>query len=57
MAEIIVKTDELLSVGQAARMLGRPRVYIYRRIHSGEINAIKLGGVYYIPKEEIEDKQ
>jgi excisionase family DNA binding protein len=52
--EIKVRTDDLVSVAQAAKALGKPRLTIYRWIDAGKIVGIKLGGILYIPKTEIE---
>ncbi|MBA7538273.1 hypothetical protein ES705_30548 [subsurface metagenome] len=52
--EIRVRTEDLVSVADAARELGRPRVTIYRWIEASKIVGIKLGAVLYIPKSEIE---
>lgn len=52
--EIKVTTDDLVSVAKAAEALGRPRLTIYRWIDAGKIHAIKLGGILFIPKSEVE---
>jgi len=52
--EIKVTTDDLVSVARAAEALGRPRLTIYRWIDAGKIHGIKLGGVLFIPKSEVE---
>ena len=52
--EIKVRTDDLVSVAQAALELGRPRVTIYRWVDDSKIVAIRLGGILFIPKSEIE---
>jgi len=52
--EIKVATSDLVSVAQAARELGRPRCTIYRWAAAGKIIGIKLGGIIFIPKSEIE---
>lgn len=52
--EIKVATSDLLSVAQAACELGRPRSTIYRWADAGKIIGIKLGGVLFIPKSEVE---
>ncbi len=52
--EIRVKTDDLVSVADAAKILGRPRLTIYRWIDAGKIVGIKLGGIIFIPKSEVE---
>ncbi|MBA7655509.1 hypothetical protein ES703_63413 [subsurface metagenome] len=55
--EIKVTTDDLISVAQAARELGRPRITIYRWIEAGKIHGLKLGGILFIPKTEVERLQ
>ena len=52
--EIRVKTDDLVSVADAAKILGRPRLTIYRWIDASKIVGIKLGGIIFIPKSEVE---
>jgi excisionase family DNA binding protein len=54
MAIIKVDTDDLLSVTDTAILLKRPRVAIYRMITRGEIQSVKLGGMIYVPRSEIE---
>ena len=52
--EIKVATSDLVSVAQAARELERPRSTIYRWVDAGKIHGIKLGGIIFIPKSEVE---
>jgi len=52
--EITVTTNDLMSVQDTAKELGRHRYQIYRWIDSGKIVAIKLGGVLFVPKSEVE---
>ena len=52
--EIKVATSDLVSVAQAARELERPRSTIYRWANAGKIIGIKLGGIIFIPKSEVE---
>jgi excisionase family DNA binding protein len=54
MTVIKVTTDDLLSVQNAAKELGRPRLAIYRMIERGDIISIKLGGILFIPVSEVE---
>lgn len=55
MPDIIkISTDDLVSVAQAAKELGHPRVTIYRWVEAGKILGVKLGGVLYIPRSEVE---
>ena len=52
--KIQIETEDLLSVIVAAKLLGRPRVTIYKWIENGTIHSIKMGGILYIPRSEIE---
>ena len=52
--EIRVRTDDLLSVAEAAKSLGHPRITVYRWVETGKIVGIKLGGNLFIPKSEVE---
>ncbi len=52
--EIKITTSDLFSVSNAAKELGRPRITIYRWIETGKIQGIKLGGILFIPREEID---
>ncbi|GAI82693.1 unnamed protein product [marine sediment metagenome] len=54
MKEITVTTNDLMSVQDAAKVLNRHRYQIYRWIDAGKIISIKLGGILFIPKSEIE---
>jgi len=51
--EVRVRTEDLSSVADTAKELGRPRVTIYRWIEAGKIVGIKLGGILFIPKSEV----
>jgi len=52
--EIKIETADLLSVIEAAKLLGRPRITLYKWIGNKTIASIRLGGVIYIPRSEIE---
>ena len=54
---IEIKTDDLVSVPQAAKLLNRPKITLYRWIEKGKVVAIQLGGVLFIPKREVERLQ
>ena len=49
-----VATDDLLSVGKAAKALGTSRWSVYRWIDTGKILSIRLGGILFIPTSEVE---
>ena len=52
--EINVTSYDLMSVQQAADILGKPRVTLYRWIKAGKLLSVKFGSVIYIPKNEVE---
>ena len=52
--EVKFLTDDLVTVPAAGKALGHPKVTIYRWIDAGKIISIKLGGILFIPKSEIE---
>lgn len=54
--EIVVKTEDLLTVPQAAKQIGRQKMTLYRWIYATppKINYVELGGVLFIPKSEVE---
>ena len=54
MVEIRIKTDEVVTVIEAARQLGRPKMTLYRWIHAGKIISIEFGGILFVPKAEVE---
>jgi len=52
--EIKVTTSDLVSVADTANELGRPRITIYRWVEAGKILGVKLGGILFIPRSEIQ---
>ena len=52
--EIKVRTDDVLTVTEAARELKRARLTIYRWIGAHKIIGLRFGDVLYIPKSEVE---
>ena len=48
------ETRGLMSVTQAAGVLGVSRVAVYKKIHKGEIRSVRIGKGYAIPDQEIE---
>ena len=55
--KVQITTDDLMSVPQAARVLGRPKLTLYRWIAKGKVTAIELGDVLFIPTKEVERLQ
>jgi len=47
---------ELLTISEAAALLRIHRKTMYKLVKSGEIYAVRLGGQWRIPREEIENK-
>ena len=54
MESIRVTSEDLLSVGRAAKELNISRVWLYQLIKNGKVSAIRLGGILFVPKSEIE---
>lgn len=51
--QIKIRTDDVVSINQAAEQIGVDRVTIYRWIAKGDIISVRFGDVQYIPKSEI----
>jgi excisionase family DNA binding protein len=52
--EIKITTNDLVSVIEAAKSLGWPKIRIYRWVARGTLLGVKLGGVLFIPVSEVE---
>ena len=57
MDSIKVTSDDLMSVGRAAKVLNMPRLKLYRWISAGKVVYIKLGGILFVPRSEVERLQ
>ena len=55
--EIKVKTDDLVTVTQAARTLKCARYTVYRWIRAGKIVGITVAGTLFIAKTEVDRLQ
>lgn len=55
--EIKVKTDDLVTVAQAAKSLSCARLTVYRWIRAGKIVGIEVAGTLFIAKTEVERLQ
>jgi excisionase family DNA binding protein len=44
---------KLLSTGEAAKLLGISRVAVFKKIKKGQIKAKKIGGHFFIAKEDL----
>jgi len=51
---ITITTDDLVSVADAAKTLRKHIVTIYRWHESRQIVGVKLGGILFIPRSEVE---
>jgi len=51
---IRVESTDLLSIQQTAKELNIPRTTLYRWAERGKILTIRLGGILFVPKSEIE---
>lgn len=45
---------ELFTVPEAAKELGKPPMTLYRWIESSKLIAIRVGGILFVPKSEVE---
>ena len=53
-SRITISSDDVLSVNQAAKELGKHVATIYRWHDAGIIVGVEFGGVLFIPKSEVE---
>jgi excisionase family DNA binding protein len=44
---------EYITIPKLAKLLGLSRIAVYKKVKNGEINAIKIGRIYAIPKEYV----
>ena len=51
---IMIQTDDLVSVQEAARILGLSRPTVYHWINRKKILSCRLGGTLYVLRSEIE---
>ena len=52
--ELKVVTDDFVTVPKAAKLLGKPKVTLYRWIEANKLIAVTFGGILFIPKSEVE---
>lgn len=53
--EFAMKEKEFMSIPQLARLLGISRIAVYQKVKKGEIEAVRVGRNYAIPKERVAD--
>jgi len=54
LGEIKVLSDDIVTVPEAAKRLGKPKMTVYRWIDAGKVVCFKLGGILFIPVTEID---
>ena len=52
--ELRVMTDDFITVPEAAKQLGKPKVTLYRWIEANKLIAVTFGGILFVPRSEIE---
>lgn len=52
--ELKVVTDEFVTVPEAAKQLGKPKMTLYRWIEANKLIAITFGGILFVPVSEVQ---
>jgi len=52
--ELKVVTDEFVTVPEAAKQLGKPKMTLYRWIAANKLIAVTFGGILFVPVSEVE---
>lgn len=47
---MVNKNKEYLTIPELAKIIGISRIAVYKKIKNGDIDAIKIGKIYAIPK-------
>jgi excisionase family DNA binding protein len=50
-----IQNEEYVTIPQLAKILGVSRITIYKKVKNGEIEAIRIGRIYAIPKKFISE--
>jgi excisionase family DNA binding protein len=50
-----IQKEEYVSIPQLAKILGVSRITIYNKVKNGEIEAIRIGKIYAIPKKYVSE--
>ncbi len=48
-----MKNSEYISIAQLAKILGLSRIAVYKKVRKGEIEAVRIGRSYAIPKKYV----
>lgn len=51
---INVETPDLMSIQQFAKEMSMPRTTVYRWAERGKVITIRLGGILFIPRSEVQ---
>lgn len=52
--ELRVMTDEFVTVPEAAKQIGRPKMTLYRWIDANKLIAVTFGGILFVPTSEVQ---
>ncbi len=52
--ELKVVTDDFMTVPEAAKQVGKPKMTLYRWIEANKLIAVRFGGILFIPVSEVE---
>lgn len=52
--EIKIQPGEVMTVPDAAKALGKPKMTLYRWIKSGKMVWVEFGGLMFVPISEVE---
>ena len=50
-----IQNEEYVTIPQLAKILGVSRITIYNKVKNGEIEAIRIGRIYAIPKKYVSE--
>jgi len=50
----VAQGDRFVTVPEAAKRLGKPKMTLYRWLNSGKLQAVTFGGILFVHEEEIE---
>lgn len=48
-----IQNEEYVTIPQLAKVLGVSRITVYNKVKNGEIEAIRIGRIYAIPKKYV----
>jgi len=54
MKNVIIETDSLMTIKDAAKLAGVTRMTLYRWIDAGKITTISFGNIKYVVRKDVE---